>query len=446
MRKANSKYLFQRDGTYYMRMPVPKERRKDYGRAEIQKSLGTKDLGEAVVLLGPWVKKFQDDIAGVKGEVSHEAVRETRNRLKLPTYYVDEAIESPSEDSVALIGGGLETLGKIDTPTPTEFVAIGGALTQPKMTMRQAFEQYEKDVGSEWGPENTRNRDKIWNKLNDAVNTFEKFMGTDIDVLSMTKRDVYNYRTKLLAKRIPSDEIDPETGKKAKTWKTDTIRKKLIWLSVILRHIYQIEGLNESPFENLRPIKGNGDEEKRPPITEPEVKAIRKHMAKVGANEELQAILAVMENTGSSAKEIVLLTENDICLDGPIPYLAFQPNEHRTYLKTDSRVRKVPLAGIALVAMNRFPKGFPRYRYDGGAEALGATANKLIEAAAPGKTTYGYRHRMEDLMKAKGIEDTLRESIKGHASDMSGYYGTEYPLDIKLEVLKKVLPDHAYQL
>ncbi|WP_313196151.1 hypothetical protein [Shinella zoogloeoides] len=223
---------------------------------------------------------------------------------------------------------------------------------------------------------------------------------------------------------------------------------------MIVRHAYELEGIKESPFENLRPIKGIGDEEKRRVITEPETIAIRKRYQEVDSNDELVAVMAVIENTGAHAKEIVMLTADDIRLDDPIPHICLQPNEHRSLLKTDARIRKVPVVGIAFDALKRFPAGFPRYRRDNGGDNLSAAANKQIQAVADGATTYGYRHRMANLMKAGyvvdgkhvHITDSLKESILGHAStSTSSDYGTEVPLEVKLDILKQILPETAYK-
>lgn len=414
-------------------MAVPKSRRSKFGREEIQKSLGTKELTEAVILIGPWVEHYTRLFnAPDEEEITHVTVRQ--KAFVFGTHYrQDEAIVSATvEDSVAMLGPGLEMLGKMENAAKIDFATVGGVIEPPALTMRQALDQFQTDSSDMWMNLSHRERQKKWNKYKEAVADFEGEMGADIDVLKLTKKDVYEYRNRLI-ERV-----------KDKTLKVDTIRKKLMWLRVIIRHNYEIEGIKESPFENLRPIKGIGDEEKHKSITEAEAKAIRKQLAEADANEELRAILAVMENTGALPKECALLHEDDIHLDAPIPYVSFRPNENRSMLKTDSRVRDVPLVGIALEAMNGFRKGFPRYCRDNGGEAVSAAANKHIQAVAADKTCYGYRHRMANLMKAAKVDKTLRDGIMGHASGISGHYGDQYPLEVKLEVLMKVLPEYAY--
>ncbi|WP_430261103.1 DUF6538 domain-containing protein [Neorhizobium sp. IRS_2295] len=437
MRKAASKYLFERKGTFYVRIPVPKHVRTSYGRNEIQKSLGTKSLTEAVILMGPWVDFYTRDFNGERQEeISPTALRSTATVHGTSYQHVDQIVTTPIEESVQIVGPGIESLGRMNNPTALDYAAVGGTHEPPTLTIRQAWEEFDKDSPDLWFNLSHRDQQKKKNKYKEAVSDWEREMGKDVDVLKLTKKDIYDYRGKLLV-RVENGSL-----------KVNSVRKKLMWQRVIVRHAYDIRDMKDSPFENLRPIKGKGDEEKRPVITEDEVKAVRRHFADVEANDQLRAIISVMENTGAHAKELVFLTENDIHLDAPIPYISIDINEHRSFLKTDNRIRDVPLVGVALDAMRQFPKGFPRYRRDNGSEALSAAANKLIQTVAPKKVTYSYRHRLAQLMKAHKVEDTLREAIMGWGSDgkMAAHYGEQYPLSVKLEVLRQVLPEHAHKL
>lgn len=344
-------------------------------------------------------------------------------------------VSAPIEDSIEMVP--LEAYGQMPNPDPITIAAVGGVAQPPAMTMREALEQFQTDSSDMWLNLGNRERQKKWNKYKEAVTDFEKEMGAELDVLKLTKKQVYEYRSKLLD-RVKEGLI-----------KVDTVRKKLMWLRVIVRHAYEIAEMKEdsSPFENLRPIKGIGDEEKRPPILNDEAVAIRKHFAEVGADPEMVAICAVLENTGAHAMEIVKLAKGDIILDADIPHLLIRPNEHRAMLKTDNRIRAVPLLGIALEAMKRFPDAFPSFCRDNGNGKLSDAANHLIQQIAPGKTTYGYRHRMADLMKAKKYEYSFRTAILGQSDGkkmIGDHYGTEYPLEVKLEILNNCLPPEAY--
>lgn len=450
MQKAQTRYLFRRNDVFYFRRMIPAERRMEFkNKREWVHSLATKCKNEALAKLAEYAR-YYDNVLSFTSDVCETLtaprLKERALQLNVPYHHVDAVATAPVEQSIAMIGAGLEAFSSIATPDPVTIATVSGIAEPPAVTMRQALEQFQNDSADMWMTLSHREKQKKWNKYKEAVTNFETVMGADVDVMKLTMKEVYEYRNKLL-NRVNSDN-------KAESIKVDTVRKKLMWLRVIVRHVYELDGRKDSPFENLRPIKGIGDEEKRRVITEPEVVAVRKHFEEVGANDELVAIMAVIENTGATAKEIVMLTKDDIHLEAEIPYIEIKPNEHRSMLKTDNRIRKVPVVGIAFDALRRFPDGFPRYRRDNGSEALSGAANQLIQKVADGATSYSYRHRLAKLMKAgyvedgeqKHIQDSLKNSIMGHATEgMSDYYGDEYPLEVKLSVLKAVLPEVAYR-
>lgn len=444
MRKASTPYLYLKDETYYFRRVIPARRRPEFGgRREWIHSLQTSLLHEALIKVAEWAEHYTNLLKGLVASADHsvQALKERAKSLGLRYRHVDVIANAEVEDAVAMLGPGLEILSDIANPDSQLVATIGGTAEPPAMTMRQALDQYETDNTDMFMNLSHREQQKKWNKYKEAVTDFEGEMGADIDVLKLTRKEVYAYRKKLL-ERVKAGKI-----------KVDTVRKKIMWLRVIVRHAYELEGFKESPFEGLKPIKGIGDEEKRRVITEAECVAVRKHYDEVGANDELVAVMAVIENTGCHAKEIVMLQASDIRLDDDIPHICIQPNDHRAFLKTDKRIRKVPVLGIAFDALKHFPNGFSRYRRDNGSEDLSAAANKHIKAVTGDATTYGYRHRMADLMKAgyiedgvhKHIEDTIKVSIMGWSGKgMQNYYGNEVPLEVKLSILTQILPKTAY--
>ena len=94
--------------------------------------------------------------------------------------------------------------------------------------------------------------------------------------------------------------------------------------------------------------------------------------ALAGLNDDARGIILVMINTGARPSELAALHPEEIRLDGPVPHLAFAPVERQ--LKTSNAMREIPLVGVSLRAMRKFPGGFPRYR--GNSAALSSTANK----------------------------------------------------------------------
>lgn len=446
MQKAETKYLFERNGTYYFRRIIPKDRwsfNEDGKRKrEWVHSLNTKSLTEALPRLAEYAEHYDNVLSFIPdmaAAITLPAVRDRAKRCGTVYRHVDPIVTAPVEDSIGMLGPLLEEYAGMPNPDPIMIATTGGVIEPPAVTMREALEQFQTDSGDLWLNQSHRARQKKWNKYKEAVTDFEKEMGADLDVLKLTKKQVYQYRSKLL-ERVTAGLI-----------KVDTVRKKLMWLRVIVRHTYEIAEMKDdsSPFENLRTIKGIGDEEKRLPFEGDETVQIRKHLTEVGANPEMIAVCSVLENTGATASEIVMLSKDDIVLNAEIPHILIRPNEHRSMLKTDNRIRAVPLVGIALEAMKRFPEGFPTYRLDNGngGGKLSDDANHLIQQVFPDKGTYGYRHRMADLMKAQLVEYSYRTAIMGHGGGkkmIGDHYGTEVPLEKKLEILTKCLPEHAY--
>ena len=58
--------LYQRAGTYYVRIVVPESLRSVVGKTELKESLGTKDLNRAKLLAPPVEDKFRATINAAK--------------------------------------------------------------------------------------------------------------------------------------------------------------------------------------------------------------------------------------------------------------------------------------------------------------------------------------------------------------------------------------------
>jgi len=156
---------------------------------------------------------------------SDQALKERAKSLGLKYRHVDIVASAEIEDAVEMIGPGLELLSDLANPDPQLVATIGGTAEPPAMTMRQALEQFQTDSSDMWINLSHRERQKKWNKYKEAVTDFEKTMdAANLDILKLTKKEVYAYRSKLL-ERVTAKEI-----------KVDTVRKKLMWLRVIVRH------------------------------------------------------------------------------------------------------------------------------------------------------------------------------------------------------------------
>jgi integrase len=163
-------------------------------------------------------------------------------------------------------------------------------------------------------------------------------------------------------------------------------------------------------------------------------------LASSSANDEVKAILTVLEFSGAHAKEICLLTASDIHTEADIPWFRIGVNSNRKILKTGgARHRSLPMLPEVVDVFRRYPNGFPTYARSGGSEAFSATANKLIKPIAEGATTYSFRHRMVDLLRNSKCDHALIQEIVGHNGGITGDYGEGAELEIRLEALQNAM-------
>ena len=84
---------------------------------------------------------------------------------------------------------------------------------------------------------------------------------------------------------------------------------------------------------------------------------------------------------------------------------------------------------------------FPSYASANGtnADSASATLNKWAKKYVDGKTMHCFRHALRDLLRAVMCPESVAKEIGGWSSshDVSVHYGQCYPLELKLEWLKK---------
>ena len=95
--------LYQRAGTYGVRIVVPKSLRSVIGKTELKKSLGTKDLNRAKLLVPPIEDKFRAIInaakEGVKLSIQISSAEVTPNELNVITGKFYRRLLQEFEDS-----------------------------------------------------------------------------------------------------------------------------------------------------------------------------------------------------------------------------------------------------------------------------------------------------------------------------------------------------------
>src|SRR4029077_1920219 len=102
-------------------------------------------------------------------------------------------------------------------------------------------------------------------------------------------------------------------------------------------------------------------------------------------------------------REICTLTEQVIKLGASVPHILIEPRldpDDPREIKTTTSVRAVPLVGVALAAMMKFPKGFPRCKDK--ESSMSSALNKYFRENAlfptPKHKIYSFCHRLEERL------------------------------------------------
>jgi integrase len=433
MTRIYADYVIQRRGIWYFRISVPKAARERFGgRAQIWKSLQTTNKHEAYAAAGRLAKEHQR----LFNETAAGASERDYDYKTLKAFMSERgAVYQPDVNFLAFDGRSLveqlverlAPLAIVANPQKIEVAAMGG-VAPVSLNLDEMFKRYQELSAGKWADLNARQYEKKWNRYREPVDDFKREIG-DIDVLKITSKDVGNYVVNL-GKRIEAKRI-----------KSETARKKLLFLRAMVEKVFKtdFDGL-KNPFHGAEIEHSGNDKSRRRPLTEVEMVALKGKLATSSTNEELKAILTIMEYTGTSASEIVLLHESDFHLEDEIPYVSIRSNPNRAHLKTDNRPRDIPLIGPALEAAMAFPRGFPRYCRPLGPEAVSALANKIIREVTTGASTYSLRHRFIDwLREVDGMEDSWLKSIIGHDGSMTGKYGRGYSMRRKLDAIRKAM-------
>jgi integrase len=181
----------------------------------------------------------------------------------------------------------------------------------------------------------------------------------------------------------------------------------------------------------------------RKPIPVPVIKRVQAEC--VRSDDPFRWAAALLSDTGMRLAEVMGLTITDIYLHEVYPHIDLTPHPWRR-LKTESSIRKVPLAGAALWAATRIcdsassEYAFPSYIRDGTClsnSASGALNKWLKKHVPPGCTVHSFRHSMRDRLRAVECPKDIVDQIGGWASVSVGEaYGDGYPLEVLSKWMK----------
>lgn len=424
-------FLTRRDGVWHFVRRVPKAYAHIDARGVIRHSTrirvaddrAGRRAGHAAQLLNDELEGFWRGLAGDRPTQVQNHYDEVRRRARaLGFEYIENSqlvagpIEQRLERIEALVSKGLaHDLGARE--------ALLGTVKPTSPMLSQLFEEYAVAVRDEIR-DMSADQLRIWrNGRKRAVSRFAKLVG-DKPLTALTASDAVDY-CEWWRGRIVGDAAAAKTA-----------NKDIGQLSRMLKELSIRHRLNLPDFFHGLRLRGEVEKSRQPY----EVEFIQNTFLAGrldGLNVDARFVIYVMIETGMRPSEIVNLTEETIVLDVPIPYARILPNGRR--LKTEDSERDIPLVGVALEALKRKPRGFPKYRDR--ATVLSATVNKFLaeNGMRPSKdhTLYSLRHSFKDRLVAAEAPDSLIDSLMGHKT-YKPKYGKGPPLALKQKALLSI--------
>ncbi|OHV85911.1 hypothetical protein LCM4579_00690 [Ensifer sp. LCM 4579] len=428
------RYLKERSGNWHYVRRVPAHVAFLDDRGTIQISLKTRSLD--VAKLRRDAHERADDLYwqglaagdGAQGAVaSYEAAR-SRARVLGFEYKAaaDLAASAPIEELLRRLDVSLKG-------NERDLDAATGQAEEPKLSVTKAMTFYLETIaiGETKGMSENQVR-KREEKKKAAAAKFVEIVGHDGPLLDVTRSDAVKYHKWWMERVLGKDGQKKTSG--------NTANRSFGSMRKLFREYASYLHLElKNPFDGLTFPDRKSQKRVVPPF---EVEFIRDRILAVGAHEGLNrealAIMLVLVETGARPSEICNLPPERIHLKANVPYITVDYQEERV-IKTESSTRDIPLMGVALATMRKFPNGFPRYRDK--EDTLSATLMKHLRAKkllpTPAHKVYSFRHSFEKRMLEAGLDYEFRKAALGHTVDREKY-GDGGSMAWRLEQLQKI--------
>ena len=314
-----------------------------------------------------------------------------------------------------------------------EAEAVLGGVAPPPLKISEAFELYCSEIAIDELLAKSEMQKQLWRKTKQRGIQYLIDLIGDKPIGEITRQDALQYYNWWKDRLIPAngqDALSPNTANR-------DIGNVRVLYDAYFKHIGEEDRPN--PFRNLsfksRKAKGEvlpfDDDWVRERILVPDVFA--------GINDEASHIVFALIETGCRPGEIGNLLKEDIILDHPVPHIRIRPKKNRE-IKTMASIREIPLLGVSLEAMKRFPAGFPRYRDK--PDLLSANLMKAFKVRrlfpSPKHKIYSFRHSFEKRMLEAGIDHDLRLTLMGHTNKRPAY-GDGGSLEFRRDELLKIV-------
>lgn len=420
-------YITRRGATYYYRRRVP-EYLSDYEKRKFIKiSLSTKDEKEALrkaAIYNDYIEDYWRSLIREAGRADPEI--EYQKAIKLAKSHgfaylnITDIAKEPLEDIVKR----LDAVTKRNSEPEIVSSLLGGS-EPPDILLSSCFDKYILLC-----------RDRTVNKSDHqirkwktprlaAINHFISSIG-DKSLKDISRSDILEFR-RWWMDRIENGEVTASTA-----------NKKMMQVKDIL-HVVSINHEIDIDFDVLfAKVRFKVVEKSRPPFEEEYVQNVLLSSKSLeNLNDEARLLVFAMADTGARESELIGLTEEDIILDEPIPYIWIRARENKA-LKTLTSERKIPLVGAALHAFQQLPSGFNHYRT---ADTASTTINKFLREndlkPTPDHSLYSLRHTFKDRLRDAGAPEEVIDELMGHKKS-GPKYGRGHMLEKKHEWLRKI--------
>lgn len=433
------RFITKRYGVYQYNRRVPKDVAHLDSRAPIVKrSLKTDDLALAREKRN-LLERADNDLwavllLGDTPEDARQRYEATVKRAEIMGFAYMSSTELAATASTSEIIRRVRSLSG-EQPGSHNEQAVLGLVDRPKDTVRQAFKIYCEEIKAPELITKSKVQKSDWKKVKQrAVSNFIALVGNK-PIGEITREDavkLYNH----WGEKITSADADQRRS--ASSGNRDLGNLRDLFGAY---HKHMGDHTIQNPFAGLSFSEKR--KRSRPPFS---VDWIKSKFLQPGGiqllNIEARGIIFVMIETGARPSEICNLRAEHIILDHNVPHILVEPREDPDdprEIKTESSIRKIPLVGIALELMRRFPKGFPRYADK--ERTLSNTLNKTLRSHGLLQTAkhsaYSLRHSFEDRMKDAKFDVEMRKMLMGHTIDRPKY-GEGGALEIKAEEMARI--------
>jgi integrase len=415
MARARAKhggYIFQRPGSknLWIKLRSPGEKRKEH-------SLHTVDRREAEILAGPLITAHKAALLAARPRMEPT----WRHKFEPGRKHVaPDGGEILATDKELFYLGHNGTIIKTEPNGGPAFRLVGGPLTV--RSLAEAF--IKADFGD--GP---GERPKVPTKTAD-----DKLLETYLEHRNVTghfEREARNVWAlyKRLTDSKPLKDADRDDGRKlvahfeGEGLKSATIEKKIGWLNA-MAHLAIREGrLKFNPFSSVVPKRD--DEEKRLPLADPDMKAIKRNLARLDKADQL--LVRLLASTGMRLSEAFEIDGEE--KERGVRYVIVGK-------KTEQSLRRVPLPAAVLPYLPKSIKGplFVRTKHKDPPDAASKRLNRFLDdcgIADPRKVVHSLRHRAQDRLRAASCPEDVRWEILGHEKEtVAAGYGEGHPVPL----------------